>query len=332
LRGLLESARTDRVFSGAAWSVGRTTGAVDRGFVGTLSWGGPPVAADTLWDLASVTKPIAGLAVMALVERGVLALSDPAEKWLPDYAGTDKARLTVEQLLTHTSGMPGRVPLYRDHPTRQQLLDAVRQLPLRHPPGTNVEYSSQGFMILGQLAETAAGQPLDRLVADMVTRKLRHGELGFNPTDAHRCAATEECRWRGRLVQGTVHDENADVLGGVAAHAGLFATLDALEDLARSLLTNDGRILRPETLRDMTRPRTDHLQTRRSLAWQGASTGDPLSAEAYGHTGFTGTSLWIDPARDVFLVLLTNRVHPRREPTGITRVRRAFHDAALRSL
>lgn len=325
MRELLEAARADQVFSGAAWSVGRSAGVVDHGFVGTLAWDGLPVGEDTLWDLASVTKPIFGLAVMALVERGALGLSDPVEKWLPDYVGTDKARLTVEQLLTHTSGMPGRVPLYRDHPTRQRLLDAVRELPLGFPAGTDVEYSSQGFMILGQIAEAASGQPLDQLIANP-----RAGELCFHPTDAANCAATEECTWRGRLVQGTVHDENAEVLGGIAPHAGLFSTLDALEDLAQSLLANGGRVLGQETLREMTRPRTDHLPQRRSLAWQGAPVGDRLSASAYGHTGFTGTSLWIDPVQDSFLVLLTNRVHPRRErPAGIARVRRAFHDAAL---
>ncbi|MBM7785769.1 serine hydrolase domain-containing protein [Tenggerimyces flavus] len=325
MRDLFAKARADQVFSGAAWSVGRSHGIVDRGVLGTLAWDGEPVTEDTLWDLASVTKPIFGLAVLRLIERGTLALSDPVEKWLPDYAGTDKARLTVEQLLCHTSGMPGRVPLYRDHPTRQGLLDAVRELPLHSPPGTNVEYSSQGFMILGQLAEAAAGQPLDQLIA-----KPRMGELGFNPTDAARCAATEQCRWRGRLVQGTVHDENADVLGGIAPHAGLFSTLDALEDLAHSLLSNDGSFLKPGTLNEMTKPRTDHLESRRTLAWQGAPTGDRLSKAAYGHTGFTGTSLWIDPEQDIFLVLLTNRVHPRREgPAGIARVRRAFHAEAL---
>jgi CubicO group peptidase (beta-lactamase class C family) len=328
LRELLAMARTDQVFSGAAWSVGRSGGVVDRGVVGTLAWDGEPVAEDTLWDLASVTKPIFGLAVLALVERGALALADPAERWLPDYAGTDKAGLTVEQLLTHTTGMPGRVPLYRDHPTRQQLLDAVRELPLRHPPGANVEYSSQGFMILGQIAEATAGKGLDHLVP-----KVARGELTYNPTDAARCAATEQCSWRGRLVQGEVHDENAHVMGGIAPHAGLFGTLDALEDLAHSLLANDGRVLHPDTLNEMTRPRTDHLASRRSLAWQGAPATDVLSATAFGHTGFTGTSLWVDPEQDIFLVLLTNRVHPRRErPAGIARVRRAFHAAALQSV
>lgn len=325
MRDLLAKARTDQVFSGAAWSVGRSTGIVDRGVLGTLAWDGAPVAEDTLWDLASVTKPIFGLAVLALVERGALALSDPTENWLPDYAGTDKARLTVEQLLTHTSGMPGRVPLYRDHPTRQALLDAVRELPLQSPPGTNVEYSSQGFMTLGLITEAAAGQKLDQLIP-----KPSRGELSFHPKDKERCAATEQCRWRGRLIQGTVHDENAEVLGGIAPHAGLFGTLDALEALAQALLTNDGSILHPDTLNEMTKPRTDHLGSRRSLAWQGAPRGDRLSQAAYGHTGFTGTSIWVDPEQDIFLVLLTNRVHPRREgPAGIARVRRAFHEAAL---
>jgi CubicO group peptidase (beta-lactamase class C family) len=332
---LLEQARAETAFSGAAWAVGTSAGVGRSGYVGTLRWdSADPVGPDSLWDLASVTKPIVGLAVMSLVEQGALALDDPVAAHLPDYADTDKAALTVEQLLTHTSGIPGQQPLYRDHPTRESLLAAVAALPLRFPPGENVEYSSQAFMVLGLIAERAAGRPLDELVAQRVTGPAGMRETRYRPPDHARAAATEDCPWRGRIVQGTVHDENAEVLGGVAPHAGLFSTLPDMARLGVALCRGGAGILAESTLTEMTRPRTDHLRLRRSLAWQGresrgSSAGDRLGANAFGHTGFTGTSLWVDRDLEVFAVLLTNRVHPSRHSTAIARIRPLFHDAAF---
>ncbi|MEQ4204770.1 serine hydrolase domain-containing protein [Actinopolymorpha sp. B9G3] len=339
----LRAARDDSVFSGAAWSVGTTTGPTFRGVLGTLAWDGEPVAEDTLWDLASVTKPVAALAAMALLERGQLALSDPISAYLPDYAGSDKADISLWHLLTHTSGIPGQQPLYRRHADRDGMLTALRQLPLRHPPGTEVAYSSPGFMILGLVAEAVAGQSLDALVRETVTRPAAMSDTGFNPPaqDRARAAATEDCSWRGQVVQGTVHDENAHALGGVAAHAGLFAPLGDVERLALALLRDGageaGPILAPRTLAVMTRPATDHLNLRRCLGWQGtqpagAGVGDLFSPRAYGHTGFTGTSVWVDPDLGVYSVLLTNRVHPRRGSSAMARLRPKFHNLALTQL
>ncbi|MGP4088278.1 serine hydrolase domain-containing protein, partial [Streptomyces sp. KR55] len=150
---VLTGGREARIYSGAAWSVGDADGSLERGWTGTRSWSGPDLDGTELWDLASVTKPIVGLAVMALVERGVLALEHTVGAHLPDYRGGDKEYLTIRHLLTHTSGIPGQVPLYRDHSTRTALLDAVRLLPLTARPGTRVEYTSQGFIVLGLIAE-----------------------------------------------------------------------------------------------------------------------------------------------------------------------------------
>ncbi|MCA2220250.1 serine hydrolase domain-containing protein [Nonomuraea aurantiaca] len=326
---VLARARALGEFSGAAWAYGRSNGPLSRGRLGTLAWNGAPVTDDTLWDLASLTKPIVGLAVMALVESGELTLDDPIALHLPEYASTDKSGITVFELLTHTSRIPGRQPLYRDHPTRDELLAAVARLPLRPSPG--VEYSSQGFMILGLIAERAARTPLDRLVRERVTGPAGMDETRFllPEADRRRAAATEDCPWRGRIVQGTVHDENAEVLGGVAGHAGLFGTLDDLARLGRALCRGGG-FLGARTLEVMTRTRIGG----RALAWEGwerpgCSGGDLLSPAAYGHTGFTGTSLWVDPELDVFVVLLTNRVHPGRGSDAIDRIRRAFHNTAV---
>ncbi|MFJ8860641.1 serine hydrolase domain-containing protein, partial [Streptomyces sp. NPDC102451] len=167
-------------------------------------------------------------------ERGALSLAGTVGELLPRYRDTDKARLTVTELLTHTSGLPGRVPMYRGHPTRESLLTGLGTLPLRSAPGVRVEYSSQGFMLLGLIAEHAGGQGLDALVDELVCTPLGMEDTGFapGPGDRERAVATERCPWRGRTVMGEVHDENAAVLGGIAGHAGLFATLADTERLA----------------------------------------------------------------------------------------------------
>ncbi|MCF3964265.1 serine hydrolase domain-containing protein [Streptomyces fuscigenes] len=344
LRAVLEEARARRVFSGAAWSVGTADTVLDRGWTGTRrrperAAEDPEPGADALdgtdlWDLASVTKPVVGLAVMALADRGALALADTVGRHLPRYAATPLARLTVAELLTHTSGLPGGVPMYRDHPTRESLLAALGRLPAAEP-GTRVVYSSQGFMLLGLIAEAASGMPLDELVAETVCAPLGLSATGFTPDAAARAraVATEDCPWRGRVVVGEVHDENAVVLGGVCGHAGLFATLDDMERLGASLAGGARELLRPATHALMTAPHTDGLGLRRGLAWQGldpvgSPVGTAFGPASYGHTGFTGTSLWIDPVAGLYAVLLTNRVHPTRTGEGIAAVRRAFHDAA----
>ncbi|MFF1836677.1 serine hydrolase domain-containing protein [Streptomyces sp. NPDC058231] len=332
---VLAEGRARQLYSGAAWSVGSAQGPADRGWLGTRSWGGAELDGTDLWDLASVTKPVVGLVVMALADGGALSPADTVGAHLPRFRDTDKAPLTVADLLTHTSGLPGQVPMYRSHPTRESLLSALGTLPLRSAPGQRVEYSSQGFMLLGLIAEHAAGQGLDALVAELVCRPLGLEDTGFAPAaaDRMRAVATEECPWRGRTVVGEVHDENAAVLGGIAGHAGLFATLADTERLAIALAGGARELLRPETFSLMTAPHTDGLNLRRGLAWQGqdpdgSPVGPSFGPASYGHTGFTGTSLWIDPDTGRYAVLLTNRVHPTREVSGIAELRREFHSAA----
>ncbi|HEY3505548.1 MAG TPA: serine hydrolase domain-containing protein [Actinocatenispora sp.] len=333
VRGLLSAARDARLFSGAAWSVGTADGPVERGTLGTLATDGAPVADDTLWDLASVTKPIVGLAALALVERGALGLDDTVGEYLPDHRDTDQAAITVRQLLTHTSGLPGRQPLFRLHRNRSDLVAALAALPLRARPGTAVEYSSAGFMVLGRVLAAASGLGLAELVAGTVTGPVGMSDTGFRPSaaDRERCAATEDCPWRGRVVVGTVHDENAEVLGGVAGHAGLFGTHADLAGLGIALLRNG--FLSPRTIALAGTSHTDQLGLRRGLGWQcrdaeGSPAGDLFGPDSYGHTGFTGTSLWIDPTLGRYAVLLTNRVHPSRHTPGFDRIRSRFHTMA----
>ncbi|HEV7974080.1 serine hydrolase domain-containing protein [Amycolatopsis sp.] len=332
---LLTQARHDRVFSAAAWSVGDASGPLDRGFLGTRSWDAPALEENDLWDLASVTKPIAGLVIMSLVQSGHLRPEDTLGALLPEYAASDKAAVTVFQLLTHTSGLPGGTPLYREHHTRDAWLTAMRTSPLPAAPGSRVEYSSQGFVLLGLIAEAVSGRGLDELVQDLVCEPAGMLDTHYNLSDADRLRAvsTEDCPWRGEVVTGEVHDENAVVLGGVAGHAGLFSTLPDMERLGMVLVAGGGKLLDTPAFELMTRCHTDGLALRRALAWQmvdpaGSPIGQALGPNAYGHTGFTGTSLWIDPDTARYYVLLTNRVHPSRTSPGIEAVRRSFHTTA----
>lgn len=342
---LLTAARRRRVFSAAGWSVGTAATTLSRGLLGTTSWDptvwDPPatdVTEDSRWDLASVTKPIVAIAVMSLVEDGVLTLDDTIAEHLPDYTDTDKARIRVRDLLTHTSGIPGQQPLYRWNRTRDELLTVLRGLPLLGPPGAQVAYSSPGFILLGLIAESAAGMPLDLLVTERVTRPAGMANGGFAAPPTELAVATEDDPWRGRLVRGEVHDENAVVLGAPAGHAGMFATLADMEALARTLCAQgrgaNGRMLTPAGYAAMIAPRTDHLPLRRTLGWQGvdvvdATAGDLIGPNGYGHTGFTGTSLWVDPDCGSYVVLLTNRVHPTRQNAAIGRIRRAVNNAGF---
>lgn len=338
IESLLARSRDERVFSAAAWSVGTAEGELDGGVVGTRAWDGPPVTRTDLFDLASVTKPIVGLVVMALLERGSLTLDTTVGDLLPFFRGSTKAGLTARDLMLHTSGLPGGVPMYRGHPTREAMLDGLWALPRRRAAGEAVEYSSQGLMLLGFMAEAAASSTLDALVATYVTQPAGLRDLRFRPGPAERerCVATEDCPWRGRVVIGEVHDENSVVLGGVTGHAGLFGSLDDLARLGRALLVNrtERVLLHPVTFAAMIRDRTGHLGQARGLTWQGyddtgSPAGDLVGPATFGHTGFTGTSLFVDPGLGRYFVLLTNRVHPSRDGTGIATVRRAFHNLAV---
>ncbi len=334
---VLRAGHADGAFSAAAWSTGTANRVDSAGVLGELSWGGPTAGPDTLWDLASVTKPIVALAVMSLVQDGRMTLDDTVAEYLPDYRGTDKERLTVRQLLTHTAGFPGELPMYRWCDTPSAMLDEIRSVSLRFEPGTDVEYTSQGFIVLGLMVEAAAGDSLDSVVRARVTEPagLARTLFRLGVDDRVLAAATEECPWRGGVVQGRVHDENAEVLGGVAGHAGLFASLTDMQSLAQLLCRgasgSDTAVLSARTLAAMIAPATDHLRHRRTLGWQGrdpvlSPAGDLAGPRTFGHTGFTGTSIWVDPDAGRYVVLLTNRVHPTRRNGALPRIRRRVHN------
>ncbi|NLU70164.1 serine hydrolase domain-containing protein [Streptomyces sp. HNM0574] len=266
-----------------------------------------PAAPGTLFDLASLTKLFTAVAVLQQTERGTLRLDDPAARHVPEFGAAGKERLTLRQLLTHTSGLPPELPLHA-HPE-----DPLAPLWAAEPGPPVERYSDLGPIALQQVLERATGTGLDTLVREGITAPLGMDDTRYGPVPAERAAATEDQRrpWakadRG-LLRGTVHDENAWALGGVAGHAGLFSTAFDLTLLCRALLDDGAGILTPASVRQLLDP-----------PGTGFTTGRPwfmgeLGATAAGHTGFTGTSLVLDPATGAFLVLLANTVHPVRRP------------------
>ncbi len=335
-----------RAFPAAVVEVGTSRDVRWREPFGYLTYdaGAPEVGLDTVFDLASLTKVIATTTlVLHLVERGRLALDDPIRRWIPSWNGADRRDVTIEDALSHATGLPAWLPLYRDHAGRQSFEQAIAATPLEYPPRTASIYSDLGFMLLGFVAETAGGLTLDRQFENVRTR-LRLGDITFQPPDAWRArtAPTEYDPWRGCLLVGEVHDENAAALGGVAGHAGLFGTAASVGAFAQWWLRaragsvgGDEAIASPATVERFT-TRRDIPGSSRALGWDTmlptSSCGVRMSPSAFGHTGFTGTSLWLDPVADVYVVLLTNRVYPSRENEQIKQVRPAFHNAVMGGL
>lgn len=311
--------------------------------LGVRRLGGPPTDAATRYDLASLTKVMATLpAVLRLLSDGALALEARVGRYFANagwFQSPSLADVSVRDLLTHTAGLPAWTPIFAHAGTRLAGHGAVMQSPLPRPPG-RVTYSDLGFMLLGLLVERVGGMRLDAFARDRVFAPLELPGLGFGPV-ASPVAATEDCGWRMRLLEGEVHDENAWSLDGVAGHAGLFGTVDDLAGYAQAWLRLDARLAAPELLREALRRQTPEGEPDRGLGWVLAGTGgarlafdaaepeiDWRGPRGFGHTGFTGTSLWLDPEADTFVALLTNRVHPTREAgASIGRIRRDLHRA-----
>jgi serine-type D-Ala-D-Ala carboxypeptidase len=299
-------------FPGAAVIVGRRGAIVwERGY-GTLDWqSGATVDAErTMYDLASLTKVVATTAAaMMLVDRGKLQLDEPVVHYLPAFGGGSKNTITIRDLLMHRSGLPAGRYLARSR-TRPAARRIVLATPLVRPPGSDIEYSDVGLDVLGFVIEGITKEPLDQYVRRVLYRPLGMGSTMFRPapTLRGRIAPTEAAR-------GEVHDRNARALGGVAGHAGLFATAGDLAVFAQLMLdggmASGTRFFADSTARVFTTPGPGW----RALGWEtcsgGGSCGAYLSPRAYGHTGFTGTSMWIDPERELFVIVLTNWIHGR---------------------
>jgi CubicO group peptidase (beta-lactamase class C family) len=332
-------------YPGAAVVVGRRGAAVwEKGF-GRLSWSSSssPVSAEkTIYDLASLTKVVGTTtALMVLYDEGKIALDAPVAQYLPDFTGGAKDRVTIRMLLEHRSGLPAGRDIWRMAATPTEARAVVISTPLACDPGRCYEYSDLGADILGFVVESVSGQRLDEFLSQRVWQPLGMTDTYFLPADSlrPRIAPTELAPPRGYPLRGEVHDENAFALGGVAGHAGLFSTAADLSVFAQMMLNggeyNGTRIVADSTVALFSK----RAAGTRALGWDtcggSGSCGQYLGEDAYGHTGFTGTSLWIDPERDMFVVLLTNRVHDaraRRPAKVIADVRADLADAAALSV
>jgi CubicO group peptidase (beta-lactamase class C family) len=340
LHAVLRRAERDSAFPGAYAVVGDHAGILAEDSVGHLDWGPSAVPDEhSLWDLASLTK-VVGMttAVMQLYEQGKIDLDAPLQRYIPEWQGPHKELVTVRHLITHTSGLPADRPYDRQTHDADSIAKLMFATPLDTLPGVRMVYSDIGAYMLGRLVERISGETLDQYVLKHVFGPLGMTETMYRPPASlkARIAPTEIDPVRGGKVWGVVHDERAYYLGGVSAHAGIFSSAHDLARFAEMYLDGgalDGvRIVQPQTIALFTRRQ---LQDR-ALGWQkpdgNNSAGHMMSELAFGHTGFTGTSIWIDPATDVFVILLSNRVNPTRANNKIGRVRVALADAVMSTL
>lgn len=338
---VLRAAVEAGTFPGAALAVGRRGGLVRlRGF-GRLGGGPGAVRAETPFDVASLTKVAATTAaVMALVDDGRLRLDAPLQRYLPGFTGKWKHEVTIRHLLTHTAGLPPGEWLYGSVRSPAAALRRTLRAPLASRPGTRMVYSDFGFILLGAVVEEVAGEPLDAYLARRVYAPLGMSSTHFLPPAVLRPETAPGALQseRGHVLRGVVHDANAYRLGGVAGHAGLFSTAGDLAVYAQTLLGGGSygtqRIYSPETVRRFTAVRT--RVGNRAWGWDApagrSSAGSYFSTRSYGHTGYTGTSIWIDPERDLFVVLLANRTYDRTGQREMLEVREKVHDAVARSI
>ena len=346
---VLTTAVSDRAFPGAYVIVGDSRGVLTQFGAGHLDWAKSPRPSDnTLWDLASLTKVIATTTAMAqLVERGRVALDSPVSRYIPEWQGGGREAVTVRHLMTHTSGLPSFRPYDTLTHNRDSLAALLLATPLERAPGERMVYSDIGAFMMGEIVKRVSGETLDGYFAAHVAGPLKLHETRFNPPLKwrKRIAPTEVDTLRGGLVHGMVHDERAYYLGGVAAHAGLFGSARDLARFATMLLRGgslDGaRLLDAATITQFT-AFADSTFSNRGLGWQKPETptmtykspssawaGQFLSMRGFGHTGFTGTSIAVDPELDLYIILLSNRVNPTRNNLKITDVRRRLADAVV---
>jgi serine-type D-Ala-D-Ala carboxypeptidase len=331
---LLAAAVTEGTVPGAVAIAGRGPVTLGQWVAGQAdAIRGRPMRAGTVFDLASLTKVVATTtATLALVGQGQLSLDDPVTGYLPEFTACRNGPVTVRHLLTHTSGLPSGRAFHRWCGSRRELLGDLYLTPLDAPPGTRVVYSDLGFMALGEVVAAVTAAPFDAAVHTLVTGPLGLTATRFKPNGAADCYAATECRADGTAWTGTVHDENARLMGGVAGHAGLFAPAADLARFAAWWVGDSDAVVRAALRRAAANGQTDGLGGRRGLGWACAGDGHDILGghwppTSVSHTGFTGTSLALDPATGRWTVLLTNAVHAGRDATAVQALRRAVHQA-----
>jgi CubicO group peptidase (beta-lactamase class C family) len=340
---VLKAAIKEHAFPAASFAVTYLGKLVALNAFGRFSYEdtSPQVTPASIFDLASVSKVVATTsAAMLLYQRGMLDLDAPVVAIVPEFLSDDPRRreVTLRMVLAHSSGLPAYEKLFLRCRTHAELLAAAFAVPLAYDPQTKAEYSDVGFIILGTVLERITDEPLDRYCQREIFGPLGMSHTAFTPPAAWRPSivpTADDKAFRHRIIQGEVQDENANVLGGVAGHAGVFSTAEDLATFAHALLTGSP-VFRPETIDQFTRRETSPENTSRALGWDTPSapsqSGKYLSKRAFGHLGYTGTSLWIDPEKQLSITLLTNRTWPDCANQAIRQVRPKFHDAVVEAL
>ena len=339
-----------RAFPGATLAVTHRGALVASQGFGHFTYdvGAPEVGAETIFDLASVSKVVATTAVaMLLYERHQLPLDAPLANFLPEFVSlaprhqqAAREAVTIRMLLAHSSGLPAYEKLFQFAQSREELVRAALTTRLVAPPGTRAEYSDIGFILLGEVLARQADLPLDIFARQEIFTPLGMRRTRFNPPREWKAdiPPTEDDRtFRKRIIQGEVNDENAHVMNGVAGHAGVFAPATDVVRFAECVLRGGSPLFQPATVKLFTRREETPADTSRALGWDtpsppGSSSGSLFSQASFGHLGFTGTSLWIDPGRQLSVTLLTNRTWPNRASQAVRQVRPLVHDAIVEAL
>lgn len=342
---LMENALEGKVFPGASLLVGHRDRVVyHKNFgAGTYDKDAKTIDDNSIFDLASLTKVVATTsAAMLLYDEEKLDLNKKVEDYLLEFGNNDKENITIKNLLLHDSGLPAWKPFYKDYKTADEVIDAIMNMELDFEPGEKYQYSDLGMIVLQKVIEKITGERIDELLKKNLFEKLEMEHTFYNPSPKfwYNCVPTEDDDyWRNTLLKGKVHDETAYLLDGVAGNAGLFSTADDLSKLMY-LYINDGRvngeqIFEKETIKLFTNKNSE--QSTRALGWdtkseEKSSCGNLFSENSFGHTGFTGTSIWVDGDEGLFVILLTNRVYPTRENRKIIQFRPIVHDAIFKAV
>ena len=297
----------------------------------------------TLYDLASLTKVIATTtATMICYDRNLFSLDEKVVKYIPQFGINGKENITIKNLLLHNSGLPAWKKFYGRNLKYEDVINEIFASKLEFKTGEKTVYTDLGIITLGKIIEKVTGKSLDAFCNDEIFNPLKMNSTIFNPTDSVKklCAPTEtDNYWRMKTLQGEVHDETSAMLNGVAGHAGLFSTASDISKLMSVLMNkeklNDEQFIKQSTIEFFTKRYSK--ESTRALGWDtksdsGSSTGKYFSKSSFGHTGFTGTSVWADPERNLFIVFLTNRVYPTRDNTKILNVRPQLHNAIIKCL
>jgi CubicO group peptidase (beta-lactamase class C family) len=342
---VLQAGIRQRAFPGASVAVTHQGKLIALRGLGhfTYSWLSRRVKWFTIYDLASLTKVVATTAVcMRLHEQGQFHLDQNLLGVLPEFAGSDPRRkkVTFRMLLAHSSGLPAYVKLFETSKNHAEVLAGAFQVALEADPGARAEYSDIGFILLGAALERIAGETLRVFSRREIFKPLDNASTGFNlpryPYRSWSPPTENDTNLRHRIVQGEVHDENAWVMGGVAGHAGCFAPAYDVAAFAQCMLNGGTPLFKPHTVELFTQQQASPPGTSRALGWdtpsQPSQSGKYFSTRSYGHLGYTGTSLWIDPERQLSVTLLTNRTWPDRSSQAIKEIRPAFHDAVIEAI